>query len=332
MSHRLAILGLSTRQTVVVLYGVSACLGLLSVLSVALKPLTTLAMWLLVVTGLVLCGRYLAEVKVYRVERQAPSLGPAELWKPATLIETMLLHKRRLFEILVDFCLICSAYVFAYLLRFEGLLTDDLQWLIVQSLPLMLVVKLACFWGCGLYRGVWRYLGLADTLVVFKAVTLASILSALTLLYLWRFEGYSRAVMIIDWALTLLAVGGARVVERFLDDWIGRVTTQGVPTLIVGAGDAGVQVLQALRYDRKAARSVIGFLDDDPRKHGNRIQGCAVLGGRTRLIEVVERCHIREVLIAMSDPPGELLQYIQRCCEPRGIPWRVVTVGIRSAL
>ncbi|MBI3319041.1 MAG: hypothetical protein HYZ89_00410 [Candidatus Omnitrophica bacterium] len=331
VSHRLAILGLSTRQTVVVLYGVSACLGFLSVVSVALKPLTTLAMWLLVVTGLVLCGRYLAQVKVYRVERQAPSLDVPDRSKPSTLIETMLLHKRRLLEILVDFCLISSAYVFAYLLRFEGTLIGDLQQRIMQSLPLILVVKLSCFAGCGLYRGVWRYLSLSDTLLVFRSVTLGSILSALTLLYLWRFEGYSRSVLIVDWMITFLAVGGARVVERLLDEWIGRITARGIPTLIIGAGDTGARVLQTLRYDRKTARCVIGFLDDNARKYGNRICGCSVLGGRTKLPECLAQGGVREVLIAINDPPGELLQYIQQCCQPLGVTWKVVAAGIHSA-
>jgi UDP-GlcNAc:undecaprenyl-phosphate GlcNAc-1-phosphate transferase len=331
VSHRLAILGLSARQTVIALYGVSACLGCLSVVSVAFKPLTTLMLWLVALMVLILCGRYLAQVNVYRVERQPPSLPPPEAPRPSTLIETMLLHKRRLLEILVDFCLISSAYVCAYLLRFEGLLTPALESLIVQSLPLILVVKLSCFAGCGLYRGVWRYLGLSDTLLVFRSVTLGSILSALTLLYLWRFEGYSRAVLIIDWMLTFLAIGGARVVERILDEWIGRVTTRGTPTLIIGAGDTGAHVLQALRYDRKATRCVMGLLDDDARKHGNRICGCAVLGGRAKLPELLDRCGIREVLIAISDPPGELLHYIQRCCQPRGVTWKVVTAGIHSA-
>jgi len=332
ISHRLAILGLSTRQTVVALYGVSACLGALSILSVTFKPLTTAAMWLLVLTGLVLCGRYLGQVKVYRVERRVPNLQAPEAWSATTFIETMLVHKRRLLEILVDFCLITSAYVFAYLLRFEGVLIGAIQQLIVQSLPLILVVKLSCFAGCGLYRGVWRYLGLSDTILVVKSVTLASFVSALALLYLWRFEGYSRAVLIIDWALTLLAVGGARVIERLLDEWIGRAATQGVPTLIIGAGDTGARVLQALRYDRATIRSVVGFLDDNVRKHGSLIHGSAVLGGRAKLLAVLARYGVREVLIAMSDPPGELLQYIQGCCEPRGVTWKVVTAGIRATL
>ena len=332
VSHRLAILGLSARQTVVALYGISAFLGVLSIVSVTLQPIQTLVIWLLVLTVLLVLGAYLAKVNVYRVEPQSAAISVSSLTEPVTLIETMLLHKRRLMEILVDFCLLSSAYVFAHLLRFEGGLSADLQLLIVQSLPIILVIKLACFAGVGLYRGVWRYLGLSDILSVFKAVTLGSILSSVALLYLWRFEGYSRAVLVIDWMLSFLGVVGSRVVERLLDDWIGSVKTQGASVLIVGAGDTGERVLRYLRYEDKAGRRVVGFLDDDVRKHGNRIHGVPVFGTRTRLLQTLEEHAVREVLIAITDPSGDLLQHVQRCCEPRGVAWKVVTAGVTDAV
>ena len=188
VSHRLAILGLSTRDTVLALYAVSAALGAVSLVSARLKPLPSLALWLSVVMMLLLIGRYLARVNVYQIAPSSPA-AQEPAGRPATMIETMLLHKRRLVEILVDFCVVSSAYVFAHLLRFEGVLTGDLQRLIVQSLPVILVIKVACFGGFGLYREIWRYIGLTDILTVLKAVTLGSALSSLALLFLWRFQG-----------------------------------------------------------------------------------------------------------------------------------------------
>jgi len=331
VSHRLAILGLSPRQTVLALYGISASLGGLSVLSTGLNPLPAIAMWLLVLAALVLFGRYLARVNVYRLQpAETPAAGMGS--PPVTLIDTMLLHKRRLVEILVDFSIVSSAYVFAHLLRFEGTLTFEYQRLIVQSLPLLLLIKLACFAGCGLYRGVWRYLGLSDLMVIVRGVTFGSLLTALALLYLWRFEGYSRAVLIIDGMLTFLGVGGSRLLERLLDEWIRGAAAQGVPALIIGAGDTGARVLRALKYETKGVYRVVGFLDDDLRKLGERIDGSPVLGTRTQLSNVIEAHRVREVLVAITDPPGDLLQAVQQSCEPRGVTWKVVTAGVTDAV
>ena len=333
VSHRLAILGLSVRQTVLLLYSVSVAFGLLSVMTAGLKPLSLAALWVFVLTGLVLFGRYLAKVNVYRLESRPAGSGTAAVSNVATTyVETMLLHKRRLIEVVVDFCLLSCVYVFAHLLRFEGILTPDLQRLIVKSLPTVLVLKLACFMSYGLYRGVWRYMGVADLITVFKAVTLSSILSAVALLYFWHFEGFSRAVLIIDWMLTFLAIGGARVIERVLDEWISGLSLKGAPVVIVGAGDIGVRVLRLLREHEPSAFRVIGFLDDDMNKQGARIHGFPVLGSRGRLAELIQTQHVREVLVAISDPPGELLQYIQQCCERQGVTWKVVTAGVMHTL
>ena len=331
VSHRLAVLGLSTRQTVVALYAVSVCLGLLSVASVFFKPIPVMVLALFAITVLMLIGGYLSKVNVYRLEQAADRPEISAAAKPVTRIETMLLHKRRLLEVLVDFALVSGAYVFAHLLRFEGILSEGLQRLLLQSLPLVLLAKLTCFAFCGLYRGVWRYLGLSDIITVFKASTLGSLLAAFALLFVWRFQGYSRAALMIDWMLTFLAIGGSRVVERLLDEWIGASSAQGDPVVIIGAGDTGARVLRLLKEEAPPAHRVIGFLDDDVRKHGDRIHGIPVLGGREQLASVIQQAGVREVLVAMTDPSGDLLQHIQRCCEPGGVTWKVVTAVVTNA-
>ncbi len=330
VSHRLAILGLSTRQTVLALYAMSASLGLIGILQVTLPGPSTIAVCLAVLGGMAVFGLYLARVEVYRgTQGDAPAADPA---RPVTRIETMLLHKRRLVEILVDFSLISSTYVFAHLLRFEGVLTSDLTQLIVRSLPIILVIQMACLVGAGVYRIMWRYGGLADIGAVFRGVTCGTVLSAMALLYLWRFQGYSRAVFIIDWLLLLFAICASRVVERVLDEWIQAAAERGVPVVILGAGDTGQFVERTLRFERKREYRVTGFLDDDPRKRGSIIHGIRVLGSRESLPRVLEQHGIRTVFVAMSDPSGELLQYVRQCCEPRGVTWKVVSAGIAGAV
>jgi UDP-GlcNAc:undecaprenyl-phosphate GlcNAc-1-phosphate transferase len=332
LSHRLAILGLSTRQTVLALYAVSLGLGVLSVLSRRMSPFSIVAVWLAAFSALLLIGAYLARVNVYRIAERPESADVPAAGGPVTLIETMLLHKRRLLEILVDFCVLSGVYVAAHLLRFEGSLAPDLQLLLVQSLPIILVTKLGTFAAGGLYRGQWRYMDLADALQVFRAVTLASMLSALTLLYLWRFEGYSRAVLIIDWLLTFFGIAGARVVERLLNEGIQAAKERALTTVIIGAGDTGERVLRFLRYEGYAGRRIVGFLDDDARKQHTLIHGVPVLGTRARLPELLATQTIREVLVAVADPPGDLLQFVRQHCQPLGVAWKVVTAGVTDAV
>ncbi len=330
VSHRLAVLGLSTRQTVVALYAASACLGALSIVTLALRPLAVLVMSALVLAGVLVFGGYLARVRVYRLESAAQAAWVRARGAPVTVVETMLLHKRRLLEILVDFVLVSAGLAGAHLLRFEGVLDPALQRLLVQALPVVLLVKFACFAAFGLYRGMWRYVGLVDLLGVLKAVTAGSVLSALALLLLWRFEGYSRAVFIIDWMMTFFLVGGSRVLQRLLDEWIASAAPA-VPALVVGAGATGERVLRSLRGDRGGLR-VVGLVDDDPTKAGARLHGVPVVGTRHALAALLELHAVESVLVAITDPPGELLQYVRTCCEPRGVAWKVVTAGVTDAV
>lgn len=325
VSHRLAILGLSQRHTVLILYGASATFGLLSVLSTQARSLSAMVVWWLVLAGVLLLGAYLAKVKVYEVKREPLAMPAPTGDQPTTLIETMLLHKRRLVEVLIDFSLICSAYAAAHLLRYEGNLTHDLQRLIIESLPMILVIKLLCLAGSGLYRGVWRYVSLADVLTIVKGVTLGSIFSSLAVLYAWRFRGYSRAVFVIDWLLLVVAVSASRLAERLLDEWIVSASEGSTPVLIIGAGDTGELLLRQVKQRGQPRRRVVGFLDDDPSKLGSRIHGRAVLGGRKALSSVLQIYGIREVFVAMGQPPRDLLRQVQEACENQGVRWRIIT-------
>jgi UDP-GlcNAc:undecaprenyl-phosphate GlcNAc-1-phosphate transferase len=200
MSHRLGLLGLSSRQVVFTLYALAGAFGFLSILLAGQNPLAITGILLLTLGGLLLLGAYLAKVRVYT----GPAPSGAAASTRFTLIDTMLMHKRRILEVLVDFAFVCGCYVMAHLLRYEAYLGWDVEQLLYKSLPWVIVVKMTCFFACGLYRGVWRYIGLSDLLTLIKAVTFGSVMTALALLYLWRFEGYSRAVLVIDWMFSFL--------------------------------------------------------------------------------------------------------------------------------
>lgn len=323
VSHRLAILGLSPRQTVVALYGLSSLLGAVSLVSIWVAPWSAVTLWLVVLAGLLVTAGFLARVRVYQLVREPSEMAPAFSGPPITPLSAALFHKRRVLEVLIDFVVICGAYVGAHLLRFEGMLAASQERLLMQSLPLILVVQLTSIAAVGLYRGVWRYVSVADVLAILKGVTIGTMGSALAVLYLWRFEGFSRAVFIIDGLLLFVGLSASRVGERLFNEWLSR-TVKGVPAVIIGAGDLGELALRQLKHDQRIKRRVIGFLDDDRAKQGARIHGVMVLGTRDRLRSLLAERQVGEVLIAMEAPPPALLEFVQHHCEAAGVQWQLV--------
>ena len=59
--------------------------------------------------------------------------------------------------------------------------------------------------------------------------------------------------------------------------------------LIVGAGDSGRRILESIQDRPNSGLELVGFVDDDPGKAGQRLEGVPVLGPSDRLIELIDQ-------------------------------------------
>jgi len=70
--------------------------------------------------------------------------------------------------------------------------------------------------------------------------------------------------------------------------------------LIVGAGESGCALVQAVRSLRPQPFHLVGLIDDDPSKHGREIAGAQVMGDNSHLLELLESQSISDVLVAIT--------------------------------
>jgi FlaA1/EpsC-like NDP-sugar epimerase len=143
--------------------------------------------------------------------------------------------------------------------------------------------------------------------------------------YLNRFQGYSRAVFIIDWGLLLVMVCGIRLLFRWLREYFSRVRSAGKRVLIMGAGDAGEMLLRELRNNPKLDYLAVGFLDDDPEKMGREIGGIPILGPHDSLIREVRKRRIDEVLLAIPSAGPDLIDNLLGLCREAGVPFHGIS-------
>ncbi len=323
-SHRLVALGLSESRAVWVLYVISAIAGALVLLNTGFGSLTLLMMMLMFGVALLLFGMFLGEVRIYSPEEMEQARKGSR--SNNVFLNGLILYKRRVAEVAIDTVIIYVAYLSSYLLRYEGVISEANAALIAESLPLVITIKLSCFFGLGLYRGVWRYVSLRDLVNVVRAVTIASGATVLALLFVTRFEGYSRAAFVIDWIVLVLLVSGVRVMLRvFQELFAGAATTEGSRILIVGAGDTGELVLRELRQHHRQTYQPVGFVDDDLSKHGRSIHGLPVLGGSEGLYDIVRRHRVQEVLVAIPSLSLERWDAIASMCRAQSITCRPTT-------
>ena len=212
LSHRLVMLGMSDRQAVALLYSIALALGLSTLLLRRVPIGLAFAVYFLGSVGLVLFGIYIGTIRVVAPSERTNSENHL------ARINSNFSHKRWILYILVDLLLLAVVYYLSYVIRFEGIVHRNNLRLFLASLPLLLVFKLFSLSYFGAYRILHRYFSVADGLKVVKGITLGSTLTVLSLTFVARFSGYSRALFFIDWMLSLLVVGGAKVFYRILDE------------------------------------------------------------------------------------------------------------------
>jgi len=270
---------------------------------------TTLILFSVLFVCLLFFGIFLGGIRVY-AEKTKKS------FRRESLINSVILYKKQILQILVDIVVINIAYISSYLLKYEGILADNNLALIEASLPIMILVKIVLFSIFGLYKSEWRYVGINDMIRVFKSVSLGSLICIAIIFILYRFEGYSRAVFVNDYILTLLMVGGVRVLIRVLKEYFSGVIDESdkLPILILGAGDGGELLLREIRNNPEINYKPIGFIDDDLTKKNRIIHGLRVLGTRDVISSVAKKNGIRKVIISIPSGKEEELQGVYEIC------------------
>jgi FlaA1/EpsC-like NDP-sugar epimerase len=231
---------------------------------------------------------------------------------------------KRITQIVLDAILIASAFIGAYLIRFDGRLTGVFVDQIMILTPVMLVARLLSNWIYGVYRRLWRYTGLTEIMELgCSVITVSTILVFLRTLGLISVSGnqISYGIIIIDLGLCFLLLASPRILRRLQTEhrqrrhWRQPVRRR---ALLIGAGDAGQLVLRELNQRPDLGVDVVGFLDDDPQKFRKRIGPLTVFGTTHDLARLVENLFIDQVIIAMpSAPASEIRRIVDQCrrCE-----------------
>jgi UDP-GlcNAc:undecaprenyl-phosphate GlcNAc-1-phosphate transferase len=312
-SHRMVAIGLSERKAVLVLYGFSAASGLIALTLNYLEFGTTLVLIVLYLLLASLFWIYLGRVKVYP--------GPSILSQNSSHVLTPLLvevtYKRRLFEVFLDFVLISVAYYSSYLLRFEGDIGGNLDFFL-RSLPIVVASQVLAFYVMGVYRGVWERTGIRDLIGYVKAISAGTILSILIIVFIYRFSSFSRAVFFIYWVLMVILVSLSRLSFRLLDEGIRSGLRHGEKTLIYGAGIGGQLTLREIENNHALGLKVVGFVDDDARLHGRKIEGYPVFGGGSNLEEIIRTQGIRSIIVSFKAKGEEKSKDIEKLCATLG--------------
>jgi len=152
-----------------------------------------------------------------------------------------------------------------------------------------------------------------DGVVFAKAIGTGTLTLILAIVYLYRFENYSRGVFVIYAALLMLLLCGSRASFRLIGEYARR-RRPGVRLIIYGAGEAGSLVLRELLGHPVEQFRMVGFIDDDPATWNLRLQGYPVLGGERKLLETIDAGKVDTVVVGSLHPDPEQRVRLERAC------------------
>jgi FlaA1/EpsC-like NDP-sugar epimerase len=231
----------------------------------------------------------------------------------------------------------------SFLLRFEFTLDAGYRHMLLESVPVLLVAKLAVFRIFTLRDLAWRYMGFSDLSRIVLA-NAAAAAAATVALRATVGSAVPRSIHVLDLLVCLSLMAGARAAIRILLEARSRYEARYQPAsgdpgnaqrrgrqapperriVIYGAGKAGVTLLAEIQANPQIGYRVAGFLDDDPQKRNLRIHGVRVMGGREELPAIARKQRVDEVLLALPGASGnQMTAILEKCHSARVAAKRV---------
>jgi UDP-GlcNAc:undecaprenyl-phosphate/decaprenyl-phosphate GlcNAc-1-phosphate transferase len=299
-SHRLVALGASERVAVLSLYVLAATGGLLAL---GLQRLRVGSVIVLVALYCLVLG--VVAVVLAHVRHPAEEAREEE---PPLLSD--IAYQRRSLELMLDLGLLTLAYYAAFRLRFPAGDASTFFPPFVRSVPLVVGAQIAGLYFAGKYRQVWRTLTTPELGTLLRGLMYGVTASVMLILTLYRFEGFSRGVFVIDALIAFFLLVAARAAASSVDVYLRRRRAAGAPALIYGAGRGGALLVRELLQNREMNLQPVGFIDDDPRKQRLVIEGIPVLGTLDDLGALATRHQVAQLLVAIRDIEISHLDYV----------------------
>lgn len=238
-----------------------------------------------------------------------------------------ILNNRKLKRValfIVDLLFINVSALFALRLGFNFEVSSqflEYREMLLEYMPIYSVLILGIFYLFGLYDSLWRYASIKEMVSIVGASVFGIFLvyAVFSMSSIYMVSNF----YVINCLLLMATTGGVRFSYR-----MGRVMkiyrmSKNIPHLhrksrkviIIGAGDSGVMTAKEIKNYPEMNKTIVGFLDDDESKIGNRISGIPVLGDIESVESIVSEMKIDEIIIAIPSMTNSRRREVFEMCK-----------------
>ena len=195
--------------------------------------------------------------------------------------------------LLLDSIVILLSLWLAFSIRLDHwFFPSDQLAIVILGAPLLAIPIFIRF---GLYRAITRYMGLKALWNIVKAVSLYALVWGV-IGFMTAVDGIPRSVILINWLLAIMSIGGLRMLARWLlSDLLIDIDRK--PVLIYGAGTSGRQLADA--FSQSNDYKPVAFIDDKKDLVRQSLNGIPIYSN-TSIPDLINRYQIQEVLLALN--------------------------------
>jgi len=217
--------------------------------------------------------------------------------------------------ILADIICIYSAIFIGLLLRFDGNISLQYQRMAIIHGIYISAILIILFFAFRLYSNLWEYTGSREMLKLIGVCILGMFM--VVLINIMLPVRLPLSVYLIATITVILLIGGVRVFCRISKSRYGiflKKNSSSKRVMIIGAGDAGSIIIRELLFNPETMSMPVVVIDDDIKKHGKRIHGIRIEGGRNKIPELVKKYNIYEIIFAIPSLDIENRRKILQIC------------------
>ena len=234
--------------------------------------------------------------------------------------------------LLIDIVIVFGTYIVSNFILNSFYGRFDIENMLMK-LPLALIAYIVSFMIFKPHRGVIRQTGLKDAqnvlyscLFASLVILVVSILQRTNIFYSEHrpYLRFSYSIIILHLLLTTVVMVSARVFySKFYRTYVlgGRNHRR---VMIYGAGDSGVITIGALHADTKFNVDVIGFIDDNIRKEGKKINGYRVYSPKSINETFILKNRVDDIVISIQNIPRERLNEISKFLEKLPVKIKII--------
>lgn len=230
--------------------------------------------------------------------------------------------------VIYDFITIVFSYFFGLWLRFDfEFEAIEYKYLSVYYKFIIpyAVMCIFVYWLFKLYRSIWRFASYKELSNALLAITVCNVLGYIITRVCGARMPWS--YHIIGYVMQLIFALFIRFFYRFTILLKKSQTVnknKHINVMLIGAGDAGLQLLRDINNNANSEAKVVCIIDDDVNKHNRYIENVPVVGGRDDILLNAEKYEIEQIYYAIPTSSNSQKKEILNICKETGCEIKVL--------